>query len=223
MRSHFELAPADYERQRSGHMHHRRVETIGEKLAGLSEGALVVEVGSGSGHTLADCARLRPDLRFVGIEVDEQMVGYARGAHALPRLEFRLGEAENGLPSDAALVFCIDVLHHVRAVEAFARSIATALRPGGRLLAIEPNRLNPYIWLHQERMRRAGLDEDHFRGRLWSEALTRAGLEPEHRTLLSVIPGAIRAVPAPLVRLERMLERMPLLAGSVVLGFRRVG
>ena len=63
----------------------------------------------------------------------------------------------------ARVAFAIDVLHHVHDLPGLVRAVRDVLRPDGSWTVIEPNSRNPYIWLHQERMRRAGLDEHHFR------------------------------------------------------------
>ena len=81
---------------------------------------------------------------------------------------------------------------------------------------IEPNSRNPYIWLHQERMRRAGLDEHHFRPDAFERELARSGLRVVSRSTAFVIPGAVRSVPRAVARLELALEAVPVLGGSVV-------
>ena len=81
---------------------------------------------------------------------------------------------------------------------------------------IEPNSRNAYIWLHQERMRRAGLDEDHFQRAPFEREAARRGLRVLGRTTAFVVPGFVLSVPRPVAWAERRLERFPLLGGSVV-------
>ena len=82
--------------------------------------------------------------------------------------------------------------------------------------AIEPNSCNPYIWLHQERMRRAGLDEAHFRPEELERAAARHGLRVLERTTAFLVPGFVESVPRPVARVERRLEGVRWLGGSLV-------
>ena len=217
MKSHFELSPAEYERLRQGHMQRRRIELVGRELARLPAGANVLELGCGSGDVLAALARARPDVRFLGVDLDEEMVAYANAAHARDNVAYELRDVTETPPLlSASLVYGIDVLHHVHELEPFASAIARLLAPAARWVAIEPNSRNPYIWLHQERMRRAGLDEDHFRPREFESVCRAAGLEVAERRTAFVVPGTVQRVPRLVARLERLLERVPVLGGSDV-------
>src|SRR6185312_9490162 len=123
--SHFELPPSEYERQRAGHFHRRRVEVVADAVSRfVPSGGTVVEIGCGPGAVLAVLADLQPE---------------------------------------------------------------------GRLLAIEPNRLHPYVFAKQERMRRAGLDEDHFRTEVWDDAFRDAGLVADERRYLHAYPAWVRS------------------------------
>lgn len=218
MKSHFELTPAAYERRRQGHLQRRRSELVAREVAGLQAGATVLELGCGSGDILAAVARARPDARFLGVDLDETMVEYATATHAGQNVTYARRDIVADPPPElaAGLVFGIDVLHHVHALGPFVSAVAGLLAPGGRWLAIEPDSRNPYIWLHQERMRRAGLDEDHFRRHAFERAAAAAGLAIAGRSTAFVVPGAIPRVPPAVERVERLLERIPGLGGSVV-------
>lgn len=217
-RSHFELSPAEYEARRQGHLQRRRVRLVATEVdARARPGDRVVELGCGPGDVLAALGRGRPELELVGVDVDERMVAYAQHAHGSANVAFRLADVADGpLPGRARVVFGIDVLHHVHALRPFVRSVAEMLEPDGIWLAVEPDSRNPYIWLHQERMRRAGLDEDHFRRAAFEAAVAEAGLRVVARSTAFVVPGAVASVPRFVERLETTLERLPVLAGSVV-------
>ncbi|MCZ7589051.1 MAG: class I SAM-dependent methyltransferase [Gaiella sp.] len=216
--SHFELSPAEYEARRQGHLQRRRVRLVAAEVdARARTGDRVVELGCGPGDVLAVLGLARPDLEFVGIDVDERMVAHAQDAHGSANVTFRLADiAERPLPVKARIVFGIDVLHHVCALGPFVRSVAEMLEPDGLWVAVEPNSRNPYIWLHQERMRRSGLDEDHFRRATFEAAVDTAGLRVVDRSTAFLVPGAVASVPGLVERLESMLERVPVLGGSVV-------
>ena len=79
---------------------------------------------------------------------------------------------------------------------------------------MEPNIFHPYMALKQERMKRAGLDEDHFRPwQAWPE-LRQAGFAVDFRRYLLLYPGGFEPSPR-LAQLELALERVPVLGGSV--------
>jgi cyclopropane fatty-acyl-phospholipid synthase-like methyltransferase len=108
----------------------------------------------GSGHGLVDryIAEINPDVVIAGVELDADRVRQAQASQErAPRVTARVADitkldAEEGY--DAALA--IDVLHHVPA-ESHARialALASALRPGGRLLVKEmaPEPRRQYLW-----------------------------------------------------------------------------
>jgi trans-aconitate methyltransferase len=180
-------------------------------------GDLVLEIGCGPGDVLAAIARVHPGVRFLGLDLDAEMIAYASSAHAGPNIGFdRLDIGRARLDLSARVVFGIDLIHHVHELDSAVDAIAEMLEPEGRWTVIEPNSRNPYIWLHQERMRRAGLDEDHFRRSRFEQAVRRAGLRIDRRSTAFLVPGAFRSVPRFVERLEAVLERVPVLGGSVV-------
>ena len=218
MKSHFELSPAEYEARRQGHLQRRRVALVAADVAAHArEGDQVVEVGCGPGDVLAALAAQRPDVGFIGLDVDGAMIAHANDAHAAGNIAFRVVDvAETPIAERARVVFGIDVLHHVHALDRFALSVARILVPGGIWTVVEPNSRNPYIWLHQERMRRAGLDEAHFPRAPFARAVDGAGLQIIESSTAFLVPGSVRSVPRLVERVESMLERVPLLGGSVV-------
>jgi trans-aconitate methyltransferase len=218
VRSHFELSPAEYERRRQGHLHRRRVGIVARDVAARARPRdLVLEIGCGPGDVLATVAASHPDVEFLGVDVDEGMIRHARSVHAASNVTFELADlAVAPLDRRARVVFGIDVLHHVHDLAGLVRAVRELLAPGGGWTVIEPNSRNPYIWLHQERMRRAGLDENHFRPEAFERELARSGLGVVSRSTAFVVPGAVRSVPRVIARVESALERVPVLGGSLV-------
>jgi ubiquinone/menaquinone biosynthesis C-methylase UbiE len=216
--SHFEVSPAEYEKQRQGHLHRRRADLVARDVAALARpGDLVLEVGCGPGDILAAVARPHPDIRFLGVDVDDGMIEHARATHSAANVEFEsLDISVVPLEARARVVFAIDVVHHVHDLDRFVGAVAGVLVRGGRWTVIEPNSRNPYIWLHQERMRRAGLDEAHFDRGQFERALVEHGLMIRERSTAFVVPGALDTVPRALAAAERRLERVPVLGGSVL-------
>ena len=217
-RSHFELSPAEYEARRQGHLHDRRIALVaGDVRSRVRPGDVVLELGCGPGDVLAAVAVAHPDVRFLGVDVDARMVVHAQSRHAAPNVDFRLQDlAEEPADVQPRVVFAIDVLHHVRRLDALVEHVSEALLSDGMWTAIEPNSRNPYIWLHQERMRRAGLDEAHFRPGELERVAARHGLRVLGRTTAFLVPGFVQSVPRPVARVERRLERVRRLGGSLV-------
>jgi SAM-dependent methyltransferase len=166
---------------------------------------------------LADLAEERDEIEFVGLDVDPKMVDHARGRRATGNVRFELVDLAEDRPELVAdFAFSIDVLHHVHALRAFLRGLHDVLRPGGAWLAIEPNLYHPYIFWSQERMRRAGFDEDHFRPRRAEPLFRELGFVAVERRYAFLFPGWVERVPGPIARLEPPLERFRILGASVV-------
>jgi 2-polyprenyl-3-methyl-5-hydroxy-6-metoxy-1,4-benzoquinol methylase len=120
--------------------------TVQRMLAGigLPPGAVVIDVGCGSGWTSLFLAEAGYEV--VGYDLVPANVELAR-ARALrwgSSARFEIGDMERlpaGPPADAALL--LDALHHSARQRATLESIAGRLAPGGWLLLGEPT------WLHR--------------------------------------------------------------------------
>jgi SAM-dependent methyltransferase len=189
----------------------------------LAPGSTVLEIGCGPGGMTAELAADYPDVEFVGVDVDAQMIAYAVGRHVRENLRYEQADLVDSRPAFAAdFAYSVDVLHHVRDLSGFLDGVRRALRPGATWLAIEPNVFHPYIFWSQGRMRRAGLDEDHFRPWAVEPRLRDSGFNVKERRYAFLFPGWIQHVPAPLARLEPALERFRPFGGSVVYRLERL-
>lgn len=222
MDNHYTLSAEQYEASREGHLQGRRREMVVTAIDRyLGSGGRVMEIGCGPGGLLASLAADRAGVEFAGIDIEPKMIEHARGRHRLPNLSFEERDLV-GRPLEPSfdLVYSVDVLHHVAPLGPFVGAVRQTLVPGGCWLAIEPNVYNPYIWWSQERMRRASLDEDHFRPWVAEPAFAEAGLEVVRRRYGFLVPGSVRRVPEWLTRLERWSENLRFLGGSVVYELR---
>jgi len=215
--SHFDTPPEEYERGRAGHLQGRRVESI-LTAVDASGARVVAELGCGTGAVLRAVAAQRPMLDFEGFDLDDRLLAFARESTRLTNVAFaRADIAREVLPRRYDMLFSIDTIHHLHGHATAFRSIRVGLRPRGTWLAIEPNIWHPYVSLQQERMRRAGLDEDHFRPRRLLPLLEAAGFHLTSRRYLHAVPGGIGRVPRTIARIERSVERLPAI-GAAELG-----
>ncbi len=121
------------------------IETTRPFLALPPEQLCVLDVGSGYGHTAAALARRCRSV--VGIEPSDPLHDFAVQSYAssgLPNLEFRCQTAASLTESEQYdLVVLDNVLEHVPDQVGTLSTIARALKPGGVLYLLVPNKLWP--------------------------------------------------------------------------------
>ena len=106
-------------------------------LANLPDRGVVLNLGSGIGLFDIYAAHHRPDLRFIGIDLDPRRVRMAAVAarrFGVTNVEFVHGDVGAALPElDPAVVITLDVLHHLDppAQDRVLRWVATHLRGDG--------------------------------------------------------------------------------------------
>ena len=126
-----------------------------ERVAGLRTGEViaklnlkptdvVADLGAGTGLFSVPLAKAVPSGRVYAVELDEGFLGQIRGkaktenvANVVPVLgKF----TDPSLPAkDVDVAFFHDVLHHVENRAAYLKSVASYLKPGGRVVVIEFN------------------------------------------------------------------------------------
>lgn len=217
IQTHFNLSAAEYDALRQGAVAQRRADLLRQTLQSLQPPPKrAVELGCGAGSALAKLAAEMPEIEFTGIDVDAGMIEYARANFQRANLRYDLLDIQAGAAPPADFIFSVDVIHHVHDLPGFFRSVRRMLPEGGNWLVVEPNLYHPYIYYTQERMRRAGFDEDHFRPWIAERTWPAAGFGVAWRGYMSIFPGCVRRVPPLLGRLERMFENWRFLGGSVV-------
>jgi SAM-dependent methyltransferase len=107
----------------------------------LPRDAAVADIGSGTGYFAVRFARVLPQGRVFGIDIEPDMVRYlnerAKREH-LPHLTSHLGGADDPhLPAPVDLAIVVDVYHHIGAREQYFRRVRDGLKPGGRLAVID--------------------------------------------------------------------------------------
>jgi SAM-dependent methyltransferase len=192
----------------------KKMDFAADRFAGCGR---LLEVGTGHGVELSRLlAGLGPEARYWGVDIAlfpllgaRRRLAAAGGGEAA-HLATALAE---GLPfADASFdgVFCLDVLHHVRSQVEMLAEVHRVLRPGGRLLALEPNPLFPSNLVYlRDPIERQLFELTAENARRWT---AEAGLaEPRLEPLPIFFPGFPRRF-APLYdRAERLLAHLPAL------------
>jgi SAM-dependent methyltransferase len=119
------------------------------RLSGLPQAARVADIGCGSG-VFTELLRCRGYVS-VGVDISPKLVALGRSKY--PGLELIEGDAES-LPFengtlDGALLS--GLVHHFPDPRRLAAEVGRVLKPGGRFVAFDPNRLNPFMWLYRDR------------------------------------------------------------------------
>jgi SAM-dependent methyltransferase len=119
------------------------------RLSGLPAGARVVDLGCGSG-VFTNLLRRR-GYQCVGVDLSPNLIAIARANFS--GIEFRTGDIERLPFPDSSFdgVLLSGVLHHLPERSRCAAEVFRILRPGGKFVAFDPNRMNPFMWLYRDR------------------------------------------------------------------------
>lgn len=185
--------------------------------ASVSNGP-VGELGCGTAQVAAELLALRPELRYIGLDLSPAMLEVA-GARLEPyadRTELR--RVEGPLPlEDESLAggFGIDVLHHVEDPVAVLTDLRRALRPGAPVVFLEGNPRFPITALIALRPEERGLFKIGFRNlTAWLDQAGLVDVQVEYGPLYTP-PGPARLEPA-LDTIDRVAARIPFVRGLAI-------
>lgn len=122
-------------------------------LLGLAPGAVVADIGAGSGlFTLPLARAVGPEGRVYAVDIDRGLVDHiAQKAKEAGASQVRtvLGKfTDPDLPArDVDVAFIYDVLHHIENRAEYLRNLATYLKPGGRIAVID---FHPELGPHRD-------------------------------------------------------------------------
>lgn len=119
------------------------------RLSGLPRGARIADLGCGSG-VFSNVLRQR-GYNCTGVDLSPALIGIARQKY--PGIEFIEGDIEQLPFANASFdgVFLAGVVHHFTERSRCAAEVMRILRPGGKFVAFDPNRMNPFMYLYRDR------------------------------------------------------------------------
>ena len=100
-------------------------------------GSTILEAGCGTGNYICALAALRPELTYVGFDLSQPMLEQAR-ARSTP-VAFVQANACQAFPChdrQCALVFAVDVVHHLVDLRRFFHESRRVLSPDGRVVIV---------------------------------------------------------------------------------------
>ena len=119
------------------------------RLTGLERGARIADLGCGSG-AFTELLR-QAGFNSVGLDISPKLIMLGRSKyHGLDLIE---GDAEN-LPFESGSfdgILLSGLVHHFPDPRRVAAEVYRVLKPGGRFVAFDPNRMNPFMWLYRDR------------------------------------------------------------------------
>jgi ubiquinone/menaquinone biosynthesis C-methylase UbiE len=119
------------------------------RLGQFGSGSRVADLGCGSG-VFAALLEQR-GCHAVGLDISPKLIEIGR--QTLPNVEFLEGDVES-LPFSTASfdgILLSGIVHHLPDPKPCAAEVFRVLRPGGRFVAFDPNRMNPFMWLYRDR------------------------------------------------------------------------
>jgi SAM-dependent methyltransferase len=118
------------------------------RLSSLPRGARVADLGCGSG--IFTGLLRRQGYQSTGLDISPKLV--ALGRRKYPGLELIEGDAEN-LPFETESldgVMLSGLVHQFPDPRRLAGEVRRVLKNGGRFVAFDPNRMNPFMWLYRD-------------------------------------------------------------------------
>lgn len=125
-----------------------RIIDIVTRIGGFAPGARIADLGCGSGVFTG--LLHRRGFICTGIDLSPKLIRIAREAH--PGIDFQEGDIEHLPFADESFdgVLLAGVLHHLPDWTTCIAEVKRILRPGGRFVAFDPNRMNPAMYLYRD-------------------------------------------------------------------------
>ena len=128
--------PDDYDRITTRHLRGMDARIVADvTAAGLGPDDRVLDAGTGPGRVPRALATAQPHLRIDGVDLDPQMIEYAREHTAADRVAFTVGDVAHLPFPDETFTLIVSSIsqHHWTDVEGAIKDLRRVLRPGGQL------------------------------------------------------------------------------------------
>jgi 2-polyprenyl-3-methyl-5-hydroxy-6-metoxy-1,4-benzoquinol methylase len=168
----------------------------------------ILDFGCGTGVSLSYFAKCFPERKFLGLDTDAKFIEFARKNYASDNVQF-INDSIINFKGPFGFIYSIDVLHHVDEMNSVIRQVYCIMEPGAEWLVIEPNILNPKVFLNQFLKK----DERLFFQRKTEKIFENAGFTIVRKGLFLLIPYQSKKPSNFLKSLESRLERF--FGGSV--------
>mgnify|MGYP001182941026 CR=1 FL=1 len=108
---------------------------------GIQPDAVIVDIGSATGYFPVRFAKVVPQGKVIGVDVEKDMVAYLNnraqeeGIHNLTSI---LGEFHDPkIPEPADIVFICNTYHHIDDREVYFKNIKSNFKPNGELIIVD--------------------------------------------------------------------------------------
>ena len=135
MAGHF-ARPDSYDRITSRHLGGMDARIVADVTsAGLGPDDRILDAGTGPGRVPRALAAAQPHLRIDGVDLDPQMIEYAREHTGADRVTFTVGDVAHLPFPDQTFTLIVSSIsqHHWTDVEGAIKDLRRVLRPGGQL------------------------------------------------------------------------------------------
>lgn len=124
-----------------------KLDMLSDMIAQLPQNAKILDFGCGIGGLVIPLSKMYPDLNFYAFDVSPESVAKISD-QKISNIFCMSEESEltkEEFTSSLDLVFCINVLHHIDKNQRNSKVqiIKNMLKPGGKLLILEHNPINP--------------------------------------------------------------------------------
>jgi len=178
----------------------------------------VMEIGCGSGEKAYHLAR-KSSLQILATDIDPEYIAEAKRDFQLPNLHFSVVDSTELERESGPYSYIVGngILHHLYfKLDEALKNIHRLLKPGGKMIFIEPNIQNPFVHLifrYPYWRKKAHLDPDEmaFSKKFITERLTKAGysdVKVEYKDFL--LPGIPSFLIKPSIVIGDVLEKIPL-------------
>jgi ubiquinone/menaquinone biosynthesis C-methylase UbiE len=115
----------------------------------LKPGTVIADLGAGTGVFAREFAKaVGPTGKVYAVDIDKELLDYVRDRAAKEKqtnIRTVLGKFEDpAIPArDVDIAFFHDVFHHIEKRQAYLKSLATYIKPGGLIALIEMDKNDP--------------------------------------------------------------------------------